>query len=141
MKGYVVCVYKNITNEEKLKEYAVKARAAVEKYKGKFEYLQRIIGKNAKVILEIGGHYGEDTLRFYKYFPHSKIYSFEPDPRNIQIFKKICSNIPSIQLIEKAVSDKHNDSILFYMAYSDMIGKLQDKYNFITISVVKFIII
>ena len=24
MKGYVVCVYKNITNKEKLKEYAVK---------------------------------------------------------------------------------------------------------------------
>ena len=36
MKGYVVCVYKNITNEEKLKEYALKARAAVEKYEGKF---------------------------------------------------------------------------------------------------------
>ena len=36
MKGYVVCVYKNIANEQKLKEYAVKARAAVEKYKGKF---------------------------------------------------------------------------------------------------------
>ena len=36
MKGYVVCVYKNITNEEKLKEYAVKAIAAVEKFKGKF---------------------------------------------------------------------------------------------------------
>mgnify|MGYP003338118849 FL=1 len=36
MKGYVVCVYKNITNDDKLKEYAVKARAAVEKYKGKF---------------------------------------------------------------------------------------------------------
>ena len=36
MKGYVVCVYKNITNEEKLKEYAIKARAAVEKFKGRF---------------------------------------------------------------------------------------------------------
>ena len=36
MKGYVVCVYKSIGNEEKLKKYAVKARAAVEKYKGKF---------------------------------------------------------------------------------------------------------
>ena len=36
MKGYVVCVYKSITNEDKLKEYAVKARSAVEKYKGKF---------------------------------------------------------------------------------------------------------
>jgi uncharacterized protein (DUF1330 family) len=36
MKGYVVCVYKDITNEEKLKEYAMKARAAVENFKGKF---------------------------------------------------------------------------------------------------------
>ena len=36
MKGYVVCVYKSITNEDKLKEYAFKARTAVEKYKGKF---------------------------------------------------------------------------------------------------------
>jgi len=36
MKGYVVCVYKSISNKEKLKEYAIKARAAVEKYKGKF---------------------------------------------------------------------------------------------------------
>ena len=36
MKGYVVCVYKSISNEEKLNEYAVKARTAVEKYKGKF---------------------------------------------------------------------------------------------------------
>ena len=36
MKGYVVCVYKNISNVHKLKEYAVKARVAVEKFKGKF---------------------------------------------------------------------------------------------------------
>ena len=36
MKGYVVCVYKDITNEKKLKEYAVKAKAEVEKFNGKF---------------------------------------------------------------------------------------------------------
>jgi len=36
MKGYVVCVYKSISDEDKLKEYAVKARAAVENHKGKF---------------------------------------------------------------------------------------------------------
>ena len=36
MKGYVVCVYKNIANEEKLKEYAIQARIAVKKYNGKF---------------------------------------------------------------------------------------------------------
>ncbi len=36
MKGYVVCVYKNIKSEVKLKEYAAKAKAAVEKFQGKF---------------------------------------------------------------------------------------------------------
>ena len=36
MKGYVVCVYKNISNVDKLKEYAAKARVAVEKFKGRF---------------------------------------------------------------------------------------------------------
>tara|TARA_B100001564_G_scaffold276937_1_gene238704 strand:- start:308 stop:595 length:288 start_codon:yes stop_codon:yes gene_type:complete len=35
MKGYVVCVYKSISNQEKLREYAIKARSAVEKFKGK----------------------------------------------------------------------------------------------------------
>ena len=36
MKGYVVCVYKNITNEEKLKEYAVKARTQLKNIKVSF---------------------------------------------------------------------------------------------------------
>ena len=36
MKGYVVCVYKSISDENILKEYASKARIAVEKYHGKF---------------------------------------------------------------------------------------------------------
>tara|TARA_B000000441_G_C21514038_1_gene216615 strand:+ start:195 stop:482 length:288 start_codon:yes stop_codon:yes gene_type:complete len=36
MKAYWVCVYEKIDNAEKLKEYAVKARPAVEKFSGKF---------------------------------------------------------------------------------------------------------
>jgi uncharacterized protein (DUF1330 family) len=36
MKGYVVCVYKSINDEVALKNYATKAKVAVEKYKGKF---------------------------------------------------------------------------------------------------------
>ena len=36
MKGYIVCIYKSINDESALKEYAIKARVAVEKYKGKF---------------------------------------------------------------------------------------------------------
>tara|TARA_Y100001970_G_C14015134_1_gene740549 strand:+ start:347 stop:634 length:288 start_codon:yes stop_codon:yes gene_type:complete len=36
MKGYIVCVYKSINDQNTLKNYAVKAKAAVEKYEGKF---------------------------------------------------------------------------------------------------------
>ena len=36
MKGYIVCVYKSINNENVLKEYVAKTKPAVEKYKGKF---------------------------------------------------------------------------------------------------------
>ena len=36
MKGYWVCIYEKIDNQEKLKEYALKAKPAVEKFSGKF---------------------------------------------------------------------------------------------------------
>tara|TARA_B100001142_G_C13796637_1_gene447071 strand:- start:132 stop:419 length:288 start_codon:yes stop_codon:yes gene_type:complete len=36
MKAYWVCVYEKINNLEKLKEYAVKAKPAIEKFSGKF---------------------------------------------------------------------------------------------------------
>ena len=36
MKGYIICVYKSIADENVLRDYATKARVAVEKFKGKF---------------------------------------------------------------------------------------------------------
>ena len=36
MKAYWVCIYEKIDNSEKLKEYALKAKPAVEKFSGKF---------------------------------------------------------------------------------------------------------
>lgn len=104
----------------------------LQQYKGKFENLQNIIGQDAKIILEIGGHYGEDTMRFYKYFPNSKIYSFEPDPRNIEIFKKTCQNIDNISLIEKAVSNVSDKELIFHQVYNKKDEDiLQDKYKYI----------
>ena len=35
-KGYWVCIYEKIHSEEKLKEYANKAKPAVERFSGKF---------------------------------------------------------------------------------------------------------
>ena len=36
MKAYWVCIYEKINNTEKLKEYAAKARPAIEKFSGRF---------------------------------------------------------------------------------------------------------
>ena len=36
MKGYIVSVYESIKDDDALKNYALKAREAVEKYNGKF---------------------------------------------------------------------------------------------------------
>ena len=36
MKGYWVCIYEKIDNSEKLKEYALKAKPAIENFSGKF---------------------------------------------------------------------------------------------------------
>ena len=36
MKSYWVCIYEQINNNEKLKEYAIKAKPAIEKFSGKF---------------------------------------------------------------------------------------------------------
>ena len=36
MKGYIVCVYETIKDDYALKNYALKAKDAVEKYNGKF---------------------------------------------------------------------------------------------------------
>ena len=36
MKGYVVCVWEKINSEEKLKEYALKAKIAADNYSGIF---------------------------------------------------------------------------------------------------------
>ena len=36
MKAYWVCIYEKIYNLEKLKEYAVEAKPAIEKFSGKF---------------------------------------------------------------------------------------------------------
>ena len=48
MKGYWVCIYEKIHNEEKLKEYAVKAKPAVEKFSGKFKKILRSCNTNYK---------------------------------------------------------------------------------------------
>ncbi len=52
-KGYIVCVYENIKDKETLKNYAIKAKIAVDKYEGKF-----LIRGGKKIVTE-----GKDFIR------------------------------------------------------------------------------
>ena len=69
MKGYVVCVYKNIKSEVKLKEYAVKARAAVENLKENSlweeeeQYQERAERSPRTVVIEFPSY--EEANAFY----------------------------------------------------------------------------
>ena len=51
--GYIVCVYESIEDKEALKNYAVKAKEAVDKYGGKF-----LIRGGKKIVTE-----GKDFVR------------------------------------------------------------------------------
>ena len=47
-----------------------------------------IRSNNFGTIIEIGTHFGTDTLDFKNLLPNCKIICFEPDPRNIKVIKK-----------------------------------------------------
>lgn len=107
----------------------------LDKYKSKFKYLRQEIGI-ANNILEIGGHYGEDTIRLNHFFPEANIYCFEPDPRNINIIKKHKIDLhPKIELIEKAISIKNENNVTFYQSFKEYDkSELPNKYKFIDLN-------
>jgi FkbM family methyltransferase len=82
--------------------------------------------KDNPVILEIGAHYGEDTIDMFNAFNNPTVHCFDPDPRNAAFFKKyfeISDNSAKYKLgliyfYEVALSNK-NEEMDFFMAYTD----------------------
>ena len=71
-----------------------------------------------KTLVEIGAHFGTDTMEFRKILPNSKIISFEPDPRNIKVIKENWSNKDIAHLYEFAISN-YNGKTEFYLSSGD----------------------
>jgi len=100
-------------------------------YSEKFNMFKSIIKKNNPVIVEVGAHYGEDSVRFVETFPKCKIFCFEADPRNIKIFKKHIKN-KRIKLFEYALSDKEATAD-FYLSHDHKLEKVPPKYDWISL--------
>ena len=72
-----------------------------------FNYLNKFNFNANSVILEIGCHHGYDTDKILDIYPDSRMYIFEPDPRNISILKDREIN-KKAKLIEACVSNNNN---------------------------------
>jgi FkbM family methyltransferase len=65
-------------------------------------YLTKLLGAEARTILEIGANDGSHTVHFLRMFPRASIFAFEPDPRAIAKFKKNAAD-PRVRLFEMAI--------------------------------------
>jgi FkbM family methyltransferase len=77
-----------------------------------------------QTFVEIGMHFGTDTVDFRKMFPNARIVCFEPDPRNIEMIKKL-GHDKLCELYELAVSNT-DQSMDFYLSSGNSTGLLRD---------------
>jgi len=97
------------------------------------DYINGLLSnKPNPVILEIGTHYGEDTVDMLKVFNDPMIYCFEPDPRNVKFLNNTLSQHSNVKLFDIALYNKNGeeDFNMSYQPYPD--GKdLPEKYQWI----------
>ncbi len=98
--------------------------------------IKKLIGSNPQTILEIGAADGKDSMEFLKCFKSSKIFLFEPDPRNVNILIKKFSNNKNIFIEKFAISDKNGETTFYQSmkedvlwAYSSSIKKPKNHFN------------
>ena len=72
----------------------------------------------ARVVLELGAYQGEDTAHLSRTFPNAQIYSFEPDPRNVDAMRRNGS-ADKTALVEAAVSDR-DGSAAFHLSSAEL---------------------
>jgi FkbM family methyltransferase len=85
------------------------------------QFIQKL---DVQVFVEIGMHFGTDTLDFRRMHPNARIVSFEPDPRNIEMIKKL-GNDKICELHELALSNT-NEPMDFYLSSGDSRGRVPE---------------
>jgi 2-O-methyltransferase len=101
-----------------------------DRYHEKYMMFVCLIKKKNPTILEIGAHNGADSLRMLYYFEEGKIYSFEPDPRNITVHKKYVNN-ERCELYPIALSCE-NKEMPFFMPAPRNLKKVPYKHSWLS---------
>jgi len=74
----------------------------------------RLNKTNIKLLVELGAHFGTDTLEFRTILPEARIIVFEPDPRNIAIIENKFK-VNNIELQKFAVADFNGQLSFIYL--------------------------
>ena len=104
--------------------------SVMKKYGRKFEIFKALLAKEDPVIVEIGAHFGEDSMRFCEVFKNATLHCIEPDPRCAKIFKKHVKN-SNVKFYEIALSSE-NGRMKFYQSHHPDQIKTPEKYDWIT---------
>lgn len=79
-----------------------------------------------KTMVEIGTHFGTDTIEFREILPNARIIAFEPDPRNLSVVKENWKGKNIAELYEVAASN-YNGKTEFYLSSGDCSHWCNDK--------------
>lgn len=95
IQGTVSCFKINIGNSQKM-----------------LEAIRRFLPESP-VILESGGHYGEDTVKMKRLWPEAVMHVFEPLPSSFEKMIHATQNLSDVYCYPYALTD-HSGSISFY---------------------------
>ena len=112
--------------------FFLKKNHILKNYSKKFHNLKKLIKNKQPLIIEIGAHFGEDSLRFKHIFPDSILHCFEPDPRSISIFKKHVL-LNNVFLYELALSNTDGEKEFYPSFNADKIKTVPEKYSWISL--------
>src|SRR3954454_11428494 len=97
----------------------------------KFELRQLFRPDEPVVIFEIGACEGEDSVKYSRQFPASRIYTFEPLPGNIELIKKNFKEyqVKNASFFNVALSNKNGEAE-FYVSSGRPEGSTESDWDF-----------
>lgn len=86
------------------------------------DYLLRVVGADARTILEIGANDGTDSLRMAEKFPAATIHCFEPDPRALSLLRTNAEGADRLRVHPLAICEA-DGPVVFHQSSGAPVGR------------------
>ncbi len=82
--------------------------------------ISRRLGQGEPIIFDVGANIGQSVVNFKRYFPLSKIYSFEPSEKAFKYLEKLSHQYQNVETYQMALGSKESTMKIFENSCSDM---------------------